>query len=160
MNIVVIYAIILLTVTWIILSESITVMTVIYGIIISAGCLYASNRLLPAQKIKNVKIFRLSIYLFYLIGRIYFSSFKVIKLIFSDPEVDIVKVKTQISNKFLRTLLANSISLPPGTISLDLKDDTITVLRLKDKTDELLDSETNSGLIMGKFEKMLLKMQK
>ena len=144
---------------WIILSESFTFFNIVSGIIISIGCLYISTKLLPAQKIKNVKVYRLSFYLFYLIGQIYISAFKVIKLIFTGAEVNIVTLKTRLSNSFLQTVLANSITLPPGTISLELKDNTITVLRLKSKKDTM-DDETVGELIKNKFEKILLKMQK
>jgi multicomponent Na+:H+ antiporter subunit E len=160
MNTVVLFAIVLLTGTWVILSGDISVPAIITGVVVSIICVYISNRLLPDQKIKNVKIFRFSIYLFYLIGQIYLSAFRVIKLIFTDADIDIVYVKTKVTNSFLQTVLANSITLPPGTISLELKDNTITVLRLKEKTSNFDDGETASELIKGKFEKMLLKMEK
>ena len=160
MNAVVFYAFILLTGTWIILSESISITTIISGAVISILCLFISVRMLPVQKIKNVKLLRFSIYLFYLIGQIYFSAFKVIKLIFTGAVVNVVDVKIKITNKFLQTILANSITLPPGTISLNLNNDTITVLQLNKKKYDPSDEEAESSAIKGKFEKMLLKMQK
>lgn len=160
MNTVVLYAIILLTGTWIILSEDFSIVTLVSGIVISIVCLIISTRLLPAQKIKNVKIFRLVFYIFYLFGQIYLSAFKALKLILTGADVDIVNVKTQITNSFLQTILANSITLPPGTISLELNDNVITVLRLKKKTDDSLDAMSAGESIKGRFEKMLLKMQK
>jgi multicomponent Na+:H+ antiporter subunit E len=156
---IVIFAVILLAGTWVILSEDISVITIISGIVIGILCIYISNKLLPAQKIKNIKVFRLIIYIFYLFIQIYLSAFKVLKLIFTGARVDIVYVKTKIKNSFLQTMLANSITLPPGTISLDLKDSTITVLRLTNEKDDQ-DEEIAGEVIKGKFEKMLLKMEK
>jgi len=160
LNTVVLYAVILLTGIWIILSESITVVTAVSGAVISIACVFISTKMLPVQKIKNVKISRLILYLFYLFGQIYLSAFKVIKFIFTGADVDIINVKTKISNSFLQTILASSITLPPGTISLELKDNVITVLRLKSRTKDFCDAETAGEAIKGKFEKMLLKMQK
>ena len=98
-------------------------------------------------------------YPFYLIGQIYLAGFSAIKLILSQPKVDIVQVKTSVTNEFLKVILANSITLIPGTVSLDLKDETITVLWLREKTSGPEDLDNAGELIKGDLEKMLLKTQ-
>jgi len=74
--------------------------------------------------------------------------------------VEIVEIKTTLSSLFLRTVLVNSITLVPGSVSLDLKGDIITVLWLK-KKDAAPEYTENAGeLIKGGMERLLLKAQK
>jgi multicomponent Na+:H+ antiporter subunit E len=155
-----VYVVLLLSATWIMLSEDISVQTIVSGIILSIICVYISSRLLADKKTVKIKLFRLTLYPFYLIGQVYLSAFYVIKLIIRGAEVNIIDVKTKISNNFFQTMLANSITLIPGTISLGITDNIITVLRLKEKNDEPCDPEAAGELIKGKIEKMLLKMEK
>jgi len=95
-----------------------------------------------------------------LFGQIYVGGIAVIRIILLGAHVEIVKVDTLIRNKVLRTILVNSITLVPGSISLDLKDNIITVLRFKDKVEELSESGMTSDLLKDKLEKMLLKTLK
>ena len=155
-----IYVIILLTGVWIILFESFTIPLVISGLFISTGCLYFCSRMLPFPKITNLNIFRLSIYPFFLIGQVYLSAFAVMKIIVTGAAVDTIKIKTSITNPYLRTLLANSITLIPGSISLELQDDTVTVLRLLGKKSAAQDPAKSGDSIKGRIEKMLLKIER
>ena len=68
--------------------------------------------------------------------------------------------QAKISNSFLQTILANSITIVPGSISLDLKGDTITVLRFIEKTNVPKDPEIAGEMLKGKLEKTLLKMER
>ena len=141
-----------------ILAEGFTVATIAVGLAMSAGVLYVSNKLIPLPgTAKNIKFFWVAIYPFFLIGQIYLSAFNAIKLIFTGAEVDIIKVKTKISSNFLRTMLANSITLTPGTISLELQDDEITVLLLKRRNDK---NQVEGDSTKGKMESLLLKAER
>ena len=160
MNLNVVYAVISLTGIWIIMSEIINVPTIIKGVTIGIGCVYIAYKFLPSYKINKIRLFRLSLYPFFLIGQIYYSAFRVIKLIFSGANVDIVDIKTKLSNNFLQTILANSITIVPGSISLDIKNNTLTVLRLIEKTNVSADPEIAGKMLKGKLEKMLLKIQR
>ena len=155
-----VWTILLLTVIWVILSESLTVFSVLTGIGISVLCTYFCYRFLPFPRITNINFFRLALFPFYLIGEVYLSAFNAIKLILTGANVDAIEIKTQISSNFLRTLLANSITLTPCTVSLELNDDTITVLMLTGKTNSRRDTENTVASIKNKLEKMLLKAQK
>ena len=160
MNLNVVYAVISLTGIWIIMSEIINVPTIIKGVVIGIGCVYIAYKFLPSYKINKIRLFRLSLYPIFLIGQIYYSAFRVIKLIFSGANVDIVDIKTKLSNSFLQTILANSITIVPGSISLDLKENTLTVLRLMEKTNVSSDPEIAGEMLKGKLERVLLKIQK
>ena len=155
-----VYTILLLTIIWVILCESITIFSVLTGIGISACCVYFYYHFLPFPKISGINFFRLALYPFYLLGQVYLSAFNAIKLILTGANVSTIEVKTQISNALLRTLLANSITLTPCTVSLELNDDTITVLLLSGKVNGRQDTENAVASIKNTLEKMLLKAQK
>ena len=155
-----IYLIIILTLVWIILSEGYSIRILVMGILFSAGCVYYCYKFLPLNKITGVNVIRFIMYPFYLIGQIYLAGIQAIKLILTDPKVDIVEIKTKITNDFLRVILANSITLTPGTVSLELQDERITVLWLREKTSNGKDIDNAGELIKGKLEKKLLKAQK
>ena len=62
-----IYMIILLTGVWIILRESLTVVTAVVGLVLSACCVLLARRLIPLARTEPVKPLRLLVYLFYLL---------------------------------------------------------------------------------------------
>jgi multicomponent Na+:H+ antiporter subunit E len=67
----------------------------------------------------------------------------------------IVKVKLELKSEFARTMLANSITMTPGTISVDLLDDILYVHWIYVKSE---DPEVYSRKITGKFEKYIKKI--
>lgn len=67
----------------------------------------------------------------------------------------IVKVKTTLQGDVARTALANSITLTPGTLSVDVEGDTLYVHWINVSTD---DPEERTALIVGKFERILKKV--
>src|SRR6056297_1385421 len=67
----------------------------------------------------------------------------------------IVKTKTILKSKMGRMILANSITLTPGTLTVDIKDDTLYIHWI-DVCCEDIDKATNA--IVEKFEKHLVKI--
>ena len=67
----------------------------------------------------------------------------------------IVKVKLGLQSDFARTMLANSITMTPGTISVDLIGDELYVHWIYLKSE---DPEVYSKNIAGKFEKYIKKI--
>ena len=67
----------------------------------------------------------------------------------------IVKVKLDLKSEFARTMLANSITMTPGTISVDLMDDILYVHWIYVSSE---DPEVYSQKIAGKFEKYIKKI--
>ena len=152
--------ILILTVLWIVLRENVSIPTVASGIAISAACLFFCRKFLPFSKIKNLKLLRLCLYPFYVIGQIYLAGFKTIKMIITGADADIIEIKTRLSDIFLQTILSNTITLIPGSISLELKDNAITVLWLKDKSKDLQHAQNTGESIKGKLERILLKIER
>ena len=64
----------------------------------------------------------------------------------------IVEVKTKLTSKFGRMLLANSITLTPGTLTVEVKDDSFFIHWIDVEDEEI---ENASKKIVEKFEKYL-----
>ena len=154
------FPLIIMILLWVILSEVFSAMTLAFGLVLSAFSLYYCRKYLPLGSITGVNYFKLAMYPVFLIGQIYLAGFQAIKMILIGAKADIVDVKTELTNDLLRVLLANSISLTPGSVSLDLKGETITVLWLRDKKSGDEDLGNAGDLIKGKLENKLLKSQR
>jgi multicomponent Na+:H+ antiporter subunit E len=67
----------------------------------------------------------------------------------------IVKVKTELKSEFARTILANSITMTPGTISVDIIGDYLYVHWIYVRSE---DPEVYTHIISGQFEKFIKKI--
>lgn len=67
----------------------------------------------------------------------------------------IVKVRLELHSDFARSMLANSITMTPGTISVDIIDDILYVHWIYVRSE---DPEVYSQKIAGKFEKYIKKI--
>jgi multicomponent Na+:H+ antiporter subunit E len=67
----------------------------------------------------------------------------------------IVKVKLNLKTNIAKTILANSITMTPGTISVDIIDDIIYVHWIYVSSE---DPEVYSQKISGRFEKYIKKI--
>jgi multicomponent Na+:H+ antiporter subunit E len=102
--------------------------------------------------IKHIHLF--IAYAFVLLINIIISNFKVLGIIISpskNPTPQIVGFNVPLKNKFLRVILANSITITPGTITISCSNDKYIVHCLRK---EYLDGIESSTLV-----KLLLKME-
>jgi len=67
----------------------------------------------------------------------------------------IVKVRTELKSELARALLANSITMTPGTISVDIIGDHMYVHWIYVRSE---DPEIYTGMITGKFEKYIKRI--
>ena len=156
----IVYMIIAFSAIWIVLIENLTLWTVLSGLIVSVICVVLCRKFFPSDKIAGVNYFRFVLYVFYLIGQIYRAGLQAIKLILKGARSDIVTFETEITNDFLRVMLANSITLVPGSVTLDMHGEKLTVMMLRDKNATEQDLEKDSEKMKGRLEKRLLKAQK
>jgi multicomponent Na+:H+ antiporter subunit E len=148
-----------MTLVWSLLIEAFTVRGILTGLAVGAVALYFVSKFLPFKGLSNVNFYKLITYPFFLIGQIYIAGFQVIKIILTGPKVDIVTVTTKIEAEALRIILVDSITLTPGSILLELNDDQVTLLWIRDKKSPL-DPEAADKLLKEKLERRLLKAQK
>ena len=154
--------VIILTLVWIILIESYSLFTIASGIFIGSCCVFFSSRFLPLDRIKGVSFGRLALYPFYLVGQIFVSAVYVTKIIFKGAKIDIVNIKTNVKNDSIRVMLADSVTLTPGSVMLELEGDNMTVLWLRERGSpevEALEEHVVVENIMGKLERKLIVAQ-
>lgn len=150
---------ILYMVFWIVLAEKVDFQVILIGIFIMAMiCLYnfgKNNECYKGKRYQNHKRLRLFTgYLFLLIKEIVIASIQVAKIVLS-PKLNIspqvIKFKTKLKRDLLKTILANSITLTPGTLTIEVKDDEFTV--------HCISKNQIEDVINSKFEELLLKIE-
>lgn len=100
------------------------------------------------------KMFQILHYLFVLILEIVKANFTVVKLIMSSKyelEPVVIKFRTDLKTRPARILLANSITLTPGTITVSLSNDEYMV--------HCLDKSLAQGIDKSIFVELLEKME-
>ncbi|MBC7125159.1 MAG: Na+/H+ antiporter subunit E [Bacteroidales bacterium] len=149
---------VLLFLIWLLLTGTFELISLILGVLI-AGILalaFGKNSNVFGRFRLTPKVFVYSvIYLFVLIWEIVKSNIDVALRVIN-PKLPInpgiVKVKTRLKSPMGRMILANSITLTPGTLTIDIDDDELYIHWIDVKT---LDAEEASRKILGKFEKLL-----
>lgn len=118
-------------VIWLLLTWSLNIYVVIIGIIASAGVAILFHEILPEEHhafISPVRVFWLMVYLPVFFYYVIKANFDVVyRVIHPDMPIKpgIVKIKTNLKTPSGITALANSITLTPGTMTVDLTDDGI-----------------------------------
>ena len=119
---------------WILLNGRITVEILLFGLLFAVLMTLFSRRIMDYDGKKNRVILRnfplLLLYVLVLIGEIIRSSFAVMTLMFSRkrrPDPVILEFRSGLESDFQNVLLANSITLTPGTFTLRQEGDCFTV---------------------------------
>ncbi len=144
---------------WIIFNGQLTLEIAAFGVVI-AGLIYwfickFLNYNPKTDRILFRKLFQLLHYLFVLIIEIVKANFVVVKMIMSskyDLEPAVVRFQTSLKSKPARILLANSITLTPGTITVSLSQDEYVV--------HCLDKSLAEGIDRSVFVELLEKMER
>ena len=90
-----------------------------------------------------------------MIKEIIIANIAVFRLILNGNEVVepiIVRIKPDLKSEFLRVVLANSITLTPGTITVSISEEELVV--------HCLDKSLAEGMEQSKFVKMLQRMER
>jgi len=153
-----VYALIGLASIWVILVEELTVLTVATGVVVGIGCLIFARRFIPLGEVQGVWLHKLLMYPFYLVVQIYIQGILLIPLIFKGIKTEIVQVEIELKNDFLRAVLANSVTLVPGSISMDINEETLTLLNLAPIESENGSAEAQKAV--SRLERKLLKAEK
>lgn len=149
---------ILLFLLWIIFNGTVTLETVIFGIIISGliywfGCRFMGMS--PKKEMRYVK--KAGIFLEYvavLFVEVIKANIATIKLVLShryEIEPVIVSFEAHFETRLCRVLFANSITLTPGTITVDIIGDRYKV--------HALDVSYTEGIDGGKIADILHRME-
>lgn len=150
---------ILFFLVWIIFNGAVTVEIVAFGLVISAVMYIFICKFMNYSIRKDIaymkRIPRILQYVCVLLWEIVKANFAVIKLITAsryDLEPVLVRFKTDLKTKQARVVLANSITLTPGTITVTLKDNEYVV--------HCLDKELAKGMNHSVFVELLEKLER
>ena len=146
----------LLTAIWILLNERLDLFVLISGIIFSIIAIYFTNKVLLGQsysKLYSLPFLTILSYLFYLFFQILKSGFSAIPKVFKgNCRVKIVTYRTTLKNQLAISLLANAITLTPGTVTIEKNGNILSILCF---ADEIITDNSDSAPTFAKYEKIL-----
>ena len=144
--------------SWIIFNGQITTEILIFGIVIAAAVFWFVCNFMDYSIQKELRLYRKTgFFLWYflvLLKEIVLAHIDVIKRVYTVEEAMvpvIVKFKVNLKSETARVLLANSITLTPGTITVSLEENEYTV--------HCLDESLAEGLESSVFVKLLEKYE-
>ena len=126
--------ILLLSVIWVVLFEQISPLIVVSGVVLSVLVVVFTDRFLLKGNYEHSYMIAFGTFLkfgFRLVIEIYLAGMGVIPTIFSKTtDVQILTTETKLTDELLIDLLANSITLTPGTVTVDKKGSQLQILAL------------------------------
>lgn len=146
---------------WMLLTWSINIQDVSAGVVVSLIAIALTRDLFPEEMAKflsPVRFLWAVLYLIYLIYYIILANFDVAYRVIHPAlpiRPGIVKVKTGLKSEMARTMLANSITLTPGTLSVDVNGEDYYIHWINISTD---DPEEQRRIIISRFEWMLRRV--
>ncbi|MBR5191058.1 MAG: Na+/H+ antiporter subunit E [Clostridia bacterium] len=131
----------------------------IVGVVVAAFAYFFANKALGYTLKAELRIWKkapvLLAYFFILIKEIIIANFQMMKIVVSKKaEIHpvMIKVKIPLKTNFARVLLANSITLTPGTITAELEGDCFTI--------HCVDTAFAEGIESSSFVKILERLEK
>ncbi|MCI4463925.1 MAG: Na+/H+ antiporter subunit E [Caldisericum sp.] len=154
----VIFETIVLFLTWILLTESLATSELVFGLLIAVIISLGTANLFTEHGLAHLhpkRLFYLIIYIPYYIYQVIKANVQVVIIVLSPSlpiKPGIVKVKTNLKTDVGKLALANSITLTPGTITMEIEGEDVYVHWIK-VDDESVEGATQS--IVSPFEKFL-----
>ncbi|MGC8788899.1 Na+/H+ antiporter subunit E [Caldisericum sp.] len=154
----VIFETIVLFLTWILLTESFATSELIFGFLIAFVISIGTADLFTEHGLAHLnpkKLFYLIIYIPYYLYQVVKANVQVAMIVLNPSlpiKPGIVKVKTKLKTDVGKLALANSITLTPGTITMDVVGDELFIHWIT-VDDESVEGATES--IVSPFEKFL-----
>ena len=121
---------ILLFTMWLILTANVQIANIIIGLGVSFSTALLYLKMFQHTAFEMINPFWLSIYILVLIKNLIISNLQIAKRILSKDmnlKPAIVAVETELTSEWKKLLLANSITLTPGTLTLDVKDNMLYI---------------------------------
>ena len=146
-----IFVFILLFTVWIIFSGKFDLFHLVLGVFSASFVTYFSSDLYFADRTIGFgarirQLLGFCRYLVWLLYQIFLSNLHVLKLAlwpksFAEIDPTIIRLKTTLRSDYARYVLANSITLTPGTVTLNVVEDTLYVHAISRKAAASLDGE-------------------
>ena len=143
---------------WIVFNGRVTLEIVLFGIVIALAVFAFICKFMDYSLQKELRFYKklpaFCQYLYYLIKEIVAANIVVCRMILTrkeQMEPVIVHVHTDLKSETARVLLANSITLTPGTITVAMTDEDLLV--------HCLDKSLSEGMEDSVFVRLLRKME-
>ena len=120
---------ILLFIMWLILTSNLHVSNILIGLGVSLSIALLYVKLFD-DSLEIINPFWFGVYLFVLLKNLIISNLQITRRILSkDMHLSpaILAIKTELESDWKKLLLANSITLTPGTLTIDIKGDIIYI---------------------------------
>jgi multicomponent Na+:H+ antiporter subunit E len=146
---------------WILLTFKLSIPNIIVGSVASLICSLIFGRFFITNCYKLLqpkRYFWFIVYLFIFIWECIKANFDVAYRVLHPAmpiKPGIVKVKTTLKSELAKMLLANSITMTPGTISVDIIDDYLYIHWIYIRSE---DPEVYTNIITGAFEKYIKRI--
>jgi multicomponent Na+:H+ antiporter subunit E len=147
--------------TWLLLTYSLNWQNLVAGAAIAllTTIIFSKYLNIDARKLLNpVRYFWLIVYIIYFVWECVKANFDVAYRVLHPAmpvKPGIFRVKMKLQGSLAQTILANSITMTPGTISVDIIDDVLYVHCIYVKSTE---HDNYAYGISGKFERLLTKI--
>jgi len=147
--------------TWLLLTYNLGWQNLVAGAVISLMTTIVFSRYFSfdvTKLVNPVRWFWMIIYIIYFIWQCVKANFDVAYRVLHPAlpiKPGIVRVNLSLQGSLARTILANSITMTPGTIAVDIIDDIMYVHWIYVRS---MDHDTYAYMISGKFERILKKI--
>ncbi len=148
-------------IAWLLLTWSLNIQEVFVGFIVALVATILTRDLFPEEITKFLNPVRLMwaiLYIPYLIFYIILANFDVAYRVLNPGlpiTPGIVKVKTGLRSELAKTILANSITLTPGTLTVEVDEDNYYIHWINITTE---DPKRQKQIIIDRFEWMLRRI--
>jgi multicomponent Na+:H+ antiporter subunit E len=140
---------------WLILTANLQFANILIGAAVSFSIALFYTKLFVHKAFEFISPVWFLVYLYILLKNLLISNIQISKRILR-PDMKlspaIVAVKTNLESDWKKLLLANSITLTPGTLTLDIKDDILFIHVIE------YDSGSNKEDITKEFENVIAKI--
>ena len=146
---------------WLLLTWSLDTQEVIVGIVLAVFLAFVLSRTFPTQITRMFNPLR---WLWFLVYIVYFAYYCIkanldvaYRVLHPDVPIrpGIIKVRTELQSDIAKTFLANSITLTPGTLTIDIDGADFFVHWISISTD---DPQQQTEIIIKRFECMLRRI--
>ncbi len=144
---------------WVIFNGAVTVEIVVFGVVIALLVFAFACKFMDYSVQKEKRLMKKSGYFLYYVGVLILEILKanlaVLRLLLSQREIVdpvMVSFRTDLQSRVARLILANSITLTPGTITVSMQGDQLVV--------HCLDRTLSEGMEDSIFVQMLRKLER
>ena len=145
-----------LAAAWCVWNESLAPQTVVEGVVLGALSLFLTNRFLlkaTYQDLYQIGLFTVLRYIGVVIVHIFLSGIDAIWVTLTGRlNVGIIDLRTELRDPFRKVLVANAITLTPGTVTVECEGKMMKVVWINCVTD---DPDEAGEKIKGSFERAL-----